>query len=143
MSKRQRLEFILLSLFFVSGICTLFKVHYSTWGVALSGFFLGGLYFYFAFWLFAEFSISLIIRIIVGLFYSIVIVACLFCFLKWPLWQLYSLISFIAMGVILLIYLFNRKSPGYKQLMYRSIFFVIVLSMVYGYTFFHINSTIN
>lgn len=136
MSKKQLVELVLLISFLVSGICAFFSVPYATWGVALGGFFLGGLYFYFAFWLLAEFSIPLIIRIVSGFFYSIVIIACMFCFLKWPLWHLYSIIGFIAMGIVLLLYLFNQKSPGYKQLLYRSIMFVIVLSVVYGYTVF-------
>ena len=133
MNKKQLLEFIPLGIFLLSGICTVFKLPLSTWIVAFSGFFLGSLYFYFSFWLYAEFSISLMNRIIAGLFYSITIVACLFCFLNWPLGQLYSIISYVGLGLVIIICLFNQKIPSYKQLLYRCIFFIIVLSMLYGY----------
>ena len=133
MNKKQLIEFILLTIFLIAGLFAFFKVPYSSWIVALSGFFLGSLYFYLAFWLFAEFSIPLATRIIVGLFYSISICACMFCFLNWPLWQLYSIISYIGLGSIIILCLFNNEKPDYKQLLYRGILLIAVLSMVYGY----------
>jgi hypothetical protein len=138
MNKKQLTEFIPLTIFLVSGVCTIFKVPYSTWVVALSGFFIGSLYFYLAFWLYAEFSMPLAIRIIVGFFYSLNICAWLFCFLNWPLWQLYSIISYIGLGSIAILCLFNNKKTDYKQLLYRCILFIVVLSMVYGYRRFSV-----
>jgi hypothetical protein len=133
MSKKQLLEFIPLTVLLISGVCVLFKVPFSTWVVALSGFFLASLYFYVSFWLFSEFSIPLVTRIIAGLFYSLNICAWMFCFLHWPLWELYSIISFIGFLSIIILSLFNNKVPGYKQLLYRCIFFIFFLSLIYGY----------
>jgi hypothetical protein len=136
MYKKQLIEFIPLTIFLISGICTIFKVPFCTWIVALSGFFLGCLYFYLSFWLYNEFITRLIYRIIIGLCFSMVILACMFCFLKWPLWQLYSIIGFVGLGVILLTCLFNQKSVNYKPLLYRSVFFIIMLSAAYTYKSF-------
>jgi|GEM_PF-1362723 len=133
MNKKQRLEFILLTIFLISGICTLFKVPFSTWMVALSGFFLGSLYFYVSYWLFSDFSIHPISRIIAGLLFSVNIVACMFCFLKWPGWQSYGIISYGGLGTVAIISLFNYKIPGYTQLFYRCVFFIFFLSLIYGY----------
>ena len=136
MNKKSLIEFIPLTIFLIAGICAFFGVPYSKWVVALSGFFIGALYFYLSFWLYAEFSISLINRIIAGLFYSLNICAWLFCFLNWPLWQLYSIISYVGLGSIAILCLLNNKKPDYKQLLYRCIVFVAVLSMIYGYRHF-------
>ena len=84
MNKKQRIEFILLTIFLISGVSAFLKLPYSLWSVALSGFLLGSLYFYLSFWLFAEFSIPLVTRIVAGLFYSLNICAWMFCFLNWP-----------------------------------------------------------
>jgi hypothetical protein len=130
--KKQRLEFILLTIFLIAGLCTFFKVPFSKWSVMLSGLLLGSLYFYVAFWLYAEFSIPLIIRIVAGLSYSLTICAGIFCFLNWPLWQLYSIISFTGLVLMAVICLFNKNKPDYKQLFYRCIFFIVLLSVIYG-----------
>jgi hypothetical protein len=138
MNKKQILEFSLLTILLISGICTVFKVPCSTWAVALSGFFLGILYFNLGFWLFAEFSTPLATKIIAGLFYSLTVLAWMFCFLKWPLWNLYSIISFIGLPLVAILCLFNSKKPDYKQLLYRSIFFIGILSVVYCYRLFSV-----
>jgi hypothetical protein len=136
MHKKRLIEYILLIIFLTSGICAFFKVPFSPWLVLLSGFLLGSLYFYFAFWLFAEFSIPLITRFLGGLFYSVCICACMFCFLNWPLWQLYSIISCVGLALIITICLFNNKKTGYKQLLYRCFLFIVVISIVYSYKLF-------
>jgi len=134
MNKKLLIEFILVTIFFVSGVCGFFKVlPYASLITALSGFFLGALYFYGSFWLYSGTGISLINRIVGGLLYSITIVACAFCFLNWPFWKLYGIISYIALGIMLMICLFNYKNPAYKPQLYRCIFFLIALSVIYGY----------
>ncbi len=133
MHKRQLLEFTLLTILLLSGICVNFKVPYFKYGIAFSGFFLGILYFNLGFWLFAKFSISLVNRIIAGLFFAVNILDWMFCLLNWPLWNLYAIISFIGLPLIIIICVINRQKTDYKQLLFRSIFFLIVLTMIYSY----------
>jgi len=133
MRKKQLIEFTLLTILLLSGVCKVFKVPYSSWVVALSGFFLGILYFNLAFWLFAEFSISLVNRIVAGAFFGINIIDWMFCLLNWPLWILYAIISYAGLGLVVIICLFNCKLSDYKQLLYRSIFFIVILSIIFGY----------
>jgi hypothetical protein len=140
MTTKQRLEFIPLAIFLIAGICTIFKVPYCTWIVALSGFLLGSLYFYGTYWLYAEFIISLLYRILIGLLFSLIIFGCMFSFLKWPLWQLYSIIGFAGLGAIFVTCLINYKSFNYKPLLYRSIFFLVMLALIYGYRYFQHDS---
>jgi hypothetical protein len=138
MNKKQILELSLLIILLISGACTVFNVPYSKWAVALSGFLLASLYFYLAFWLYAEYSISLVNRIVAGLLFSANIVAWAFCFLNWHGWQPYCIISYIGLGIMVILCLFNRKKPGYKQLLYRGVFFIGILSVVYCYRLFSV-----
>jgi len=127
MNSKQRLEFILAAIFLMSCICTFLNLPFSRLAAVLSGFLLGGLYFYGAFWLYGDYAIPLITRIITGLLFSLAVLACMFWLLKWPLFGLYSVISCIGFGLIIIVSIFNSKNTGYKQLLYRCIFFIIVL----------------
>lgn len=137
MNKKHLLEFTLLAAFVLFGLSPLFKlgVPYATIITLVSGGLLSMLYFYAAFWLFSA-SIPIAIRIIAGLAYSESIVAWMFCLLHWPYWKLFDVVSYILLAVILISCLFNRKSPVYKPLFYRCIFFMITLSALYGYRHF-------
>jgi hypothetical protein len=132
MKKKQLNEFIPLLIFLISGTCALFKVRYAPWANFLSGFWLGGLYFYFAFWLYSDYAIPLVTRIIVGVLFSLNIIACMFCFLNWP-WKYYSIANFCGLGILTIIGLFNHKSIAYKPLFYRSVFFIVLFCLIYGY----------
>jgi hypothetical protein len=137
MNKKQWTELIFLGIFFVAAICKFLIMPYAALIVAISGFLLGGLYFYFAFWLYADTGIALAIRIIVGLIYSINIVAFMYCLLKWPFWRLYGIISYVTLGIILITCLFNYRALGYRSQLYRCILFIVTLSIVYCYRSFH------
>jgi len=132
MNKKLLLEFIPLTTFMVSGVGTIFKLPYSALITVLSGGLLATIYFYASFWLFAETSISIANRVIAGLVYSITIIACLFCLLSWPFWHLYGIISYSALGLMVIIWLFNYKLPAYKPLLYRCILFLLILSFVFS-----------
>jgi hypothetical protein len=138
MNKKQFTEFIPLTIFLLSGIGTIFKIPASTWLVALSGFFLASLYFYFAFWLYVDYGISLINRLIAGLAFSEFMVTTMFGFLHWPGWDLFTVISLALLAALIMICLFNNKSSGYKQLLYRSVVFVAILTSVYCYRRFNL-----
>jgi hypothetical protein len=137
MNKKHRLEFILFSFFLVCSIGTLFKIPYCPWAVLLSGFVLCGLYFYFGFWLFSDLPISLFNRIMAGLVFSINVCALIFCLLHWPIWEIDAVLGFIGLLIILAICWFNKKNPAYKQLVYRSLVFLVVTAAVYTYRRLH------
>jgi uncharacterized membrane protein len=136
MTKKQRIELILLTIFLLSGICTFFKVPYSAWVLVVSAFFIGSLYFYLAFWLFADYNISLTNRRVAGLVFSANIIACMFCLLNWPGWYWDGIFCYAGLAAIAIIVLFNYKRPDYKQLLYRGIFFIAMLSLIFGYRSF-------
>jgi hypothetical protein len=133
MNKKQLIEFVPLTIFLISGICTILKLPYATWVTALSGALLGMLYFYVAYWLYSESGISTVNRIICGLAYSTTTVACFFCFLNWPNWNYFGIFSCFGLMLVIIICLHNNKSAGYKAHLYRGVFFLIILSMVCGY----------
>lgn len=134
---KKLLEFIPLIIFFVSGIFMLFKAPISPWVIVTSGSCLAMLYFYLAFWLYSGYSISMINRIVSGLVFSLNIEAISFCFLKWQFWQFFSLVSLVGLVLMVTICLVNYKKADHKQLLYRSIFFFVMLLLAYCYrTFF-------
>ncbi|HTD41649.1 MAG TPA: hypothetical protein VK671_13565 [Mucilaginibacter sp.] len=136
MNKKLLLEFIPLTLFVIFGILTFFRIPYMGLIALLSGMLLAMLYFYAAFWLFAETVASIASRIITGLALSITIIACIFSLQRWPYWKMYGIISYSALGIMLIICLFNFRSTAYKPLLYRCILFLVLLSLIYGYRSF-------
>ena len=138
MSKKQLLEFIPLGIFLLFGLSPLFKLDlpFASIAAIMSGSFLAMIYFYGSFWLLSETGTSKIIRIIAGLVFGTNFIGCIFCLMHWPYWSMYATISYIGLGMVLLISLFNYKSLSYKPLLYRCILFIIVLSGVYGYRSF-------
>ena len=126
--KKKLNEFIPLTIFLISGICLLFQVHYARWPNFLSGFWLGGIYFYGSFWLYSDYAISLLKRIIVGSLFCLNIIACMYCFLNWG-WQYYSVANFCGLGILIIMGLINYKSIEYKPLFYRSICFVVLFGV--------------
>ena len=133
MNRKLLLEFIPLTLFVIFGIFTFFKTPYMWIITLLSGILLAMLYFYGAFWLFAETGTPIVSRIIAGLAFSVSIIASIFCLQKWPIWHYYGIFGYAALGIMLIICLFNFRSVAYKPLFYRCILFLAVLSLVYGY----------
>ena len=131
MNKKLTLEFVPLSIFLICGILAFFKVPYSHLLALLTGFLIASLYFYGAFWLFAETGAPVVIRIIASLSFSIAIVASLFSLLHWPMWKVYDMIGFAGLGITGILCLINFKSSGYKALLYRCLLFVVVLSSIY------------
>jgi len=133
MNKKLTLEFVPLSIFLICCILSVYKVPYSHLLALLTGFLIASLYFYGAFWLFAETGASVAIRIIAGLSFSITIVASLFCLLHWPFWKLYGIISYMGLGITMIVCLIYFKSVTIRPLLYRSLLFVVVLSLIYCY----------
>lgn len=135
-NKKKLLEFIPLSIFLAACIGLFFKLPFTAIMVALSGLIIGCVYFYAAYWIFANYSISAINRIIAGLVYSEVVITVLFGFLRWAGFKLLSTISFVGLLLVISISFFNYKNVGYKQLLYRSIFFFVLLASVFSYRSF-------
>jgi len=135
MNKKLLLEIIPFALFLIFGTFTLFKIRvpYAALVTLISGSFMAMIYFYASFWLFATIQIPAVAKIVVGLVYSMSILACLFCLLHWPLWNLYSIISYIGLGVFVIISLFNYKKLVYKPILYRCLLFLVLVSVIYGY----------
>ena len=133
MNKKLTLEFVPLSIFLICCILSVYKIPYSHLLALLTGFLIASLYFYGAFWLFAETGASVAIRIIAGLSFSITIVASLFCLLHWPFWKLYGIISYMGLGITMIVCLIYFKSVTIRPLLYRSLLFVVVLSLIYCY----------
>lgn len=136
MNKKQRLEFIPLAIFFIAAICVFFKLPFVALIVALCGLIIASVYFYAGFWLFADYSIAVVNRIVAGLVYSEVIITILFGVLKWAGFKVFSVISFVGLFTVITISLFNYKNAGYKQLLYRSIFFLVCLALIFSYRSF-------
>jgi len=136
MNKKLLLEFIPLTLFVIFGIFAFFKVPYMGLIALLSGVLLASIYFYAAFWLFAETGAPMAGRIIAGLALSITIIACIFSLQRWPYWKMYGMISYSALGIMLIICLFNFRSIAYRPLLYRCILFLVLISLIYGYRSF-------
>jgi hypothetical protein len=136
MNKKQLLEFILLIIFLIAEACHLLNFPYSSMASTLSGFLLSCLYFAAALWLYAPYAIHPINRIIAGFSFSTAIVALMFSLSNWQFWHIYSIIGLSLLGLPLVISLFNYKSIAYKQILYRSIFFFVMLSLAYSYRSF-------
>jgi hypothetical protein len=134
--KKQLLEFTPLTIFLTSGFGHFFKIPGSNYVLLISGSFLACLYFYVSFWLYAGYAISLLNKIVAGVAFSITIIAGMFCFLNWPLWRMFGIAGYAGITIILLLCLFNQKKAAYKQFLYRSVFFLVVLAMVFGYRLF-------
>jgi hypothetical protein len=133
MNKKLLLEFIPLTLFVIFGIFTFFKIPYVGLITMLSGVMLAGLYLYGAFWLFAEMGAPMVSRVIAGLAFSITILATFWCLQKWPFWKLYGMVSYAALGIMLIVCLINFKSIAFRPLLYRCLLFAVVLSSIYCY----------
>src|SRR6185312_13577369 len=133
MNKKRLNEFIPLGLFLLSGTCVLFNVPEVKLVMAISCVWISGLYFYGAFWLYSDYPIPLVTRIVAGLLFSVNTVACGMCFLNWSGQYNYGIANFCGLGILIIIELFNYKSAEYKPLFYRTIFFIIVFCLLYGY----------
>jgi hypothetical protein len=133
MTKKQSLEFIPLAIFFLSAIGFILKVPFAAVMALVSGLFAASLYFYGAFWLFAETGLSTMNRIVAGFIYSIGIIACIFCLLNWPMWKLYGIISCAGLAIIIAVCLFHLKMPTYKAQLFRCIFFLVMLFVICCY----------
>jgi hypothetical protein len=133
MNKKLTLEFGPLSIFLICCLLSVFKVPYSHLLALLTGFLIASLYFYAAFWLFAETGTPVLVRIIAGVTFSIAIVSSLFSLLHWPMWKLYDIIGCVGLGITAILCLINFKSSGYKALLYRCLLFIAVLLSIYSY----------
>jgi hypothetical protein len=129
--KKQLIEFIPLAIFLITGLCHLLKIPISSIALVLSGGLLACIYFYLAAWLYAGYAISRVNRIIAGLAFSIAVIAMLFGLMHWQFWPIFAFAGGIGAVVVLAISLFNRKNEAYKQLLYRSVFFLTVLAVLY------------
>jgi|SRR6185503_2387652 len=138
MNKKQLLEFIPLAIFLISAICHLFKVPYSSLVLVLSGGILACIYFCLAAWLYAAYNIPRVSLIITGGAFSVIIIALLFGLMHWQFWHIFSIAGAVLALVVLSISLLKRKNSGYKQLLYRSVFFLAVLAAVYAYLQFSV-----
>ncbi len=140
MNKKLLLEIIPFTIFLIFGLFTLFKIKvpYGVFATIISGSFLAMIYFYASFWLFATGSLPAPIRILAGLIYSVNFVACIYTLFHWPYWKLFSIASYFGLGIILVVCLFNYRSPDYKPLFYRCILFLAVLSIIFGCRFYSI-----
>ncbi|BAU52015.1 hypothetical protein [Mucilaginibacter gotjawali] len=136
MNKKQLLEFIPLTIFLIAEICRCLHLPYSSMVMVLCGFLLSCLYFAAALWLYAAYAIHPMNRIIAGFSFSTAIVALMFSLSNWQFWRVYSILGLLLLGVPLVISLFNYKNIAYKQILYRSIFFIVLLSSVFGYKSF-------
>src|SRR5476651_2061720 len=135
MNKKLLLEFIPLVLFVLAGICSLFKLPFAGLATFLFGMLVGTLYFPVAFWLFDQYKISIVSKVVAGLTYSEVIIAIMFSIQKFPNGKLFCIISYGLLGLTIIICLFNYRSGLYKPLLYRCFLFVVLLSFVFGYRF--------
>jgi len=133
MNKKQLVEFIPLSVFLIAEACRFLHFPYSTIAATIGGFISSCVYFYASYWLYASYNISPVNRIIAGLSFSTTIIALLFCLSNWPFGHVYTVISSVLLAVPLVTSLVNYKNTAYKQFLYRSIFFVVLLSMSYWY----------
>jgi len=138
MNKKQLLEFIPLAIFIGSEFCRLLNVPYSSVAQVLSGGLLSCLYFYASFWLYSAYAISPANRIIAGVAFSTAIIGCIFSFMDWQFWHIFDIIASAGTVVVIAICLFNRQNPGYKQLLYRSVFFLALLAAAYSYRLFSV-----
>jgi len=103
MTKKQYLELIPLSIFLLAGLSALFKVPYSGLIAVVFGGVTATLYCPLSLWLYASAGVSLINRILIGVAYSLAIVALLFCFLHWANWQFECIMSYGALLVAVVI----------------------------------------
>jgi hypothetical protein len=130
-TNRLHIEYALLAIYFLSGLCLLFKLHSVQYAVVISGGLLSFLYFYASFWLYAQSGISTPHRIIAGLCYAFSIIASESCFLRWPGWDYYVIISFAGLALMTIITISNYTKPGYAAQLYRCIVFIVLLSFLY------------
>jgi hypothetical protein len=133
MTKKQLTEFIPLTIFLIAGIGVLFKFPFSTMLAAISGSVTAMLYFYASLWLYAKYEMPKASKIIAGASYSIALITCLFCLLRWPGWKFFGYVSYLGLSIVLAVCLLNYKSSAYKQLLYRCIGFIVLLSILYEY----------
>ncbi|WP_259068695.1 hypothetical protein HDF24_07270 [Mucilaginibacter sp. X4EP1] len=138
MTKKQLAEFIPLTIFLLAVIGVLLKLPFSTMLAAISGSATAMLYFYAALWLYTKYEMPKASKIIAGVFYSIALIACLFCLLRWPGGKFFGYVSYLGMSIMLAICLLNYKSSAYKQLLYRCVGFIVLLSIIYGYRRFSV-----
>src|SRR6185437_16148511 len=94
------------------------------------------LYFYGAYWLFNTTATPVWIRIVSGLIFSINNIACLFTLLRWPYGKLYSLVSFVTLGILIIVMLLNPKRIACRPILYRCFIFIILLSALFAYRSF-------
>ncbi len=133
MNKKQLLEFIPLVVFLLSGIGILFKAPYCTWIATGSASLLAIVYSNGSNWLFAGFGISKMQTKIAGYAFAANMVGCMFCLLRWPGAQFYCIASYVGLALVAGISLYNYRVSAYKQLLYRSFLFIVILSMIFGY----------
>lgn len=136
MNKKLLLEIIPLALLVLFGLGVFIKVPYGAMIAVLSGGLLSMLYFYGAFWLFSDTGMPIPGRIVAGLLFSVNIIDSLFCILHWPYWKLYGIVSYIGLGLLIVICLFNYKSTWFKPIFFRSTLFLVLLSALFGYRYF-------
>jgi hypothetical protein len=133
MNKKLAAELILLTVFYLAGLCHLLKVPDTAIITVICGGVISTIYFYGAYWLFAQPGMPALSRIVFGVAYTANILACIYSFLHWAFADIFSIISFAALAVVIAICLFNYKSPGYKSQLYKCIFFLAALLMLFSY----------
>ena len=136
MNKKLLIETIPLALLVLFGLGVFVKVPYGAMIAVISGGLLAMLYFYGAFWLFSDIGMPMPGRIVAGFLFSVNIIGCLFCLLHWPFWRLYGIVSYIGLGVVIIICLFNYRSSWFNPIFYRCILFLVLLSAIFGYRYF-------
>jgi len=138
MDKKQLPEFALLTVFVLSGVCTLAKVPHAHSLALLSGGLLSMLYFYGSYWLFKQADVSAITRVVAGFSYAMVIISCLFCLMHWQFWKVFMGVACVGLAVTAGLSLSKYKSAAHLAHLCRCILFLIILSLLYSYRHFHI-----
>ncbi|WP_184545941.1 hypothetical protein [Mucilaginibacter sp. FT3.2] len=133
MTKKQYIEFVPLTIFLFAGLLTLFKVPYSALIVVISGGISATLYCPLFLWLYADFGIPLLNRILAGVAYSFASVAILFCFLHWANWKFECALAYCALAVIIIMCLLNYSKPLYRPLLWRCVFFAVIITLLYAH----------
>ncbi|TWJ01714.1 hypothetical protein JN11_01868 [Mucilaginibacter frigoritolerans] len=129
--KRLLVELIPLGIFIVAVLLKLINIPYQSWIIFFDGFLLMIMYMLLSFWLFEDSAIRIIYKVLIGFVYMFTILVFMFL-----LFNLYGVLLIVGAGYTILLChllncLFKIKTPFYKQHFYRSMLFLIMLTLIY------------
>lgn len=132
MNIKNLLQIIMITLFFVVSLLTLFKV-VNLEGIALIlGCACSAMYLLFSFWLLSSKESTLILRIVFGVIYSVLLLTLTYCFVSFSGYQLVAAFAFyFSLMLILACVVFIKNLFVRQQLILLICYLIVIVALFF------------